>query len=186
MEGSVNNNDEKNKDVVGESETPDKNSMAEEEYYQLGRIESILKNQIEIKDGLIDKLHSELEYYKEDVASRYIEQVMKGIIKVRKDMINRMKSDSWGEISLDRLKDEYLYVLEDLSDLLEQQNIDIYKSEAGTVFDASIHQAKVETTKDNNLDKQIKESISDGYRKGNRVIIPERVIVYQYKESEEK
>ena len=41
--------------------------------------------------------------------------------------------------------------------------------------------AKVEMTGDVSLDKKIKESISEGYKKGEKVLLPERVIVYQYK-----
>jgi molecular chaperone GrpE (heat shock protein) len=49
------------------------------------------------------------------------------------------------------------------------------------MFDASIHQAKVETTNDPSLDKTVKESICEGYRKGEKILQPERVTVYQYK-----
>ena len=148
---------------------------------QCQMVESLIKNQIEVKDSQIDKLYSELEYYKKESADRFVNQVMKSIIKVRKDIARRMKSDDWLELSAEQLRREYTYVLEDMTDLLEQQNIDSYTTESGTVFDASIHQAKVETTDNPALDKTIKCSLSEGYKKGDKVIIPERVIVYQHK-----
>ena len=143
--------------------------------------EQLIKNQIEVKDNLIDKLHRELDYYKQDAADRFVDQVMKSVIKIRKDMRRLILSDKWNDMSVEDVKREYQYTLEDITDLLEQQNVDPYQSDPGDVFDASIHQPKIEITADETLDKKVKSSISEGYKKGSKVLIPERVIVYQYK-----
>lgn len=147
-------------------------------------MEQLIKNQIEVKDEMISKLHKELDYYKQDVADRFVDQLMKAVIKVRKDMSKLADSDKWETLTADDLRREYQYVLEDITDLLEQQNVDPYSSEPGDDFDASIHQPKLEATTDILLDKKIKESISEGYKKGDKVLIPERVIVYQYRAEE--
>lgn len=144
-------------------------------------MEQLIKNQIEVKDDMINKLHKELDYYKQDAADRFVDQLMKAVIKVRKDMTRLVASDKWEDMTADDLRKEYQYCLEDITDLLEQQNVDPYSSEPGDEFDAAIHQAKVEMTGDVSLDKKIKESISEGYKKGEKVLLPERVIVYQYK-----
>ncbi len=144
-------------------------------------IEQLIKNQIEVKDEMINKLHKELDYYKQESADRFVDQVMKAIIKVRKDIKKRMESDKWYELAADDLRREYSYVLEDLTDLLEQQNIDAYSTEPGSEFNASIHQPKLEGTTDQSLDKKIKESLAEGYKKGDKVLQPERVVVYQFK-----
>ncbi len=144
-------------------------------------MEQLIKNQIEVKDEMINKLHKELDYYKQDAADRFVDQLMKAVIKVRKDMNKLISSDKWEGMTIEDLKREYQYVLEDISDLLEQQNVDPYQSEPGDDFDAAIHQPKLEATTDESLDKKIKESISEGYKKGDKVLIPERVIVYQFK-----
>ena len=104
-------------------------------------MEQLIRNQIEVKDDMINKLHKELEYYKQDAADRFVIQLMKAVIKVRKDMTKLLLSDKWREMSADDLRREYQYAYEDISDLLEQQNIDPYSSMAGDDFDASIHQA---------------------------------------------
>ena len=78
------------------------------------------------------------------------------------------------------LRMEYRYIFEDLTDLLEQQNVDSFQSEPGDAFDASIHQAKIEKTELPELDKTVKESMAEGYRKGKKILLPERVVVYQY------
>lgn len=144
-------------------------------------MEHLIKNQIEIKDDRIDKLYKELEYYKQENADRFVNQIMKALIKVRKDMVRLMASNNFVQMSAEELRREYCYICEDMTDLLEQQNIDAYQSEPRDVFDSAIHQAKLERCEDEALDKKIKESISEGYKKGDKVFIPERVVVYQYK-----
>lgn len=144
-------------------------------------MELLIKNQIEIKDDMISKLHRELEFYRQESADRFVNQLMKAVIKVRKDMMKRISSDEWSEMPREVIQREYTYVFEDLTDLLEQQNIDPYQTAPGEPFDAAIHQPKLETTDVPELDKTIKISLSEGYRKCDKVLIPERVVVYQYK-----
>ena len=148
---------------------------------QCQMMENLIKNQINIKDDMIDKLHKELDYYKQDAADRFINQLMKAVIKVRKDMNRLMTSEKWNDMSANDIKREYQYIFEDITDLLEQQNVDPYQSEPGDTFDASIHQPKLELTTDPASDKIIKESISEGYKKNGKVLIPEKVVIYQYK-----
>lgn len=144
-------------------------------------MEQLIKNQIEVKDDMINKLHKELDYYKQDSAQRFVNQLMKAVIKIRKDMSRLISSEKWNNMTEEDLKKEYQYIREDITDLLEQENVFPYESEPGSDFDASIHQPKLEVTNDISLDKKVKESISEGYKKGDKVLIPERVIVYQYK-----
>lgn len=144
-------------------------------------IEQLIKNQIEVKDDMISKLHKELAYYKQESADQFVNQLMKEVIKVRKNMVRLIDSDKWNEMSCEDLQREYTYIFEDLTDLLEHQNIDAYQTVKGEPFDAAIHQPKLEVTDNPALDKTVKESLSEGYRKSDKVLIPERVIVYQYK-----
>lgn len=148
---------------------------------QCQMMEQLIKNQIEVKDDMINKLHKELEYYKQESADRFADQLMKAVIKVRKDMMKLIASGKWDGLSREDMQREYTYIFEDLTDLLEQQNVDAYQSQTGEAFDASIHQPKLETTDNPALDKTIKESLTEGYKKRDKVLIPERVVVYQYK-----
>ncbi len=148
---------------------------------QCEMVDQLIKNQIEVKDKLIDKLYVELDFYKKDSENRFVNQLMKAVIKIRKDMNKQILSDSWQEMSAEDLRREYQYCLEDITDLLEQQNVDPYQSEPGDTFDPAIHQAKIETTDNIELDKKIKKSISEGYMKDGKVLMAERVVVYQYK-----
>ena len=132
---------------------------------QCQMVDQMIKKQIDVKDQMIDKLHKELEYYKQESADRFIEQVMKAIIKVRKDMKRQIYSEQWEGMSKEDIKREYIYIYEDLLDLLEQQNIDVYETREG--------------------DKKIKQSVEEGYKKGEKILIPEKVVVYKYKEKGE-
>ncbi len=145
-------------------------------------MENLIKHQIEVKDEMIEKLHKELEYYKQDAAEKFVDQVMKAIIKVRKDMGKLIASEKWNTMTAENFQEEYRYIFEDLTDLLEQQNVDAFTTAAGDAFDASLHMAKVEKTSEPSLNKTVKESLSEGYKKGEKVLLPERVIVYQYNE----
>lgn len=150
-------------------------------YEQQECFDQLIKKQIEVKDSMINKLHDELDFYKQGAEEKFADQLMKSVIKIRKSMQRLMAADSWEAMQADELRREYRYIFEDITDLLEQQNVDSYTSKPGEVFDPAIHQAKLETTDDQTADRTIKESISDGYKKGNRVLIPERVIVYRCK-----
>lgn len=152
---------------------------------QFELINSLIKNQIEVKDRQIDRLHEELESYRQENASKYVDQVMKGIIKVRKDMIRQLSSDKWDAITVEDIKKEYQYVFEDLSDILEQQNIEAFRTEAGEPFNATVHIPKTEATDNKALDRTVKESMSEGYKKGDRILIPERVAIYKFTKNEE-
>ena len=147
-------------------------------------VENILKIQIELKDELIYKLHNELSYYKQDSADRFVEQLMKSVIKVRKDIKKVMESTEWDTMDAKDLKREYRYIFEDITDLLEQQNIDSYTTLPGILFDPGLHQAKTEPTDNEELNKTVKESIAEGYKRGSKILQPEKVIVYQYREND--
>lgn len=149
---------------------------------QCEMMDQFIKNQIRVKDEMIDKLYKELEYYKQESADRFVEQFLKAFIKVHKDMGRLCKGDKFGEMNADELRREWQYAFEDITDLFEQQNMDVYSSQYGDDFDPSIHQPKIEYTDDITLDRKVKSSISEGYKRGNKIIIPERVIVFQFKE----
>lgn len=97
-------------------------------------VEALIKNQIEVKDEMISKLHKELEYYKQDSADRYVTEVMKKIIKIRNDMNKLIRSKGYESLSVDDLKREYVYIFEDITDVLQQQNIDSYQTKPGELL----------------------------------------------------
>lgn len=89
---------------------------------QCQMVEHLIKNQIEVKDQMIDKLHKELEFYKQDYADKFTDQLMKAVIRVRKSMQRCMTAGDWETLDVSQVRKEYRYAFEDLTDLLEQQN----------------------------------------------------------------
>lgn len=142
--------------------------------------QQVINNQIRVKDERIDRLHEELTMYKKLVDDKYTAELMKELIKVRKNMMRVLESDDWETKTAEELRKEYTYIFEDVSDLLEQNNVDEIKSQPGDAFDAAFMNAKVEQTDDPEKDKVIIESIQPGYKKGDKVLIPEKVKVYKY------
>ena len=148
-------------------------------------IHEVLIKQLEEKDKLINRLHDELEYYKQETAEKVETQIIKSVIGIHKNMHRRLQSSEWKDFSENDIRREYGYLYEDITDLLEQNNVDSYESMPGELFNPAIHQAKVIKTSEALKDRTIKECISPGYIKGKKVLIPERVIVYQLKEEKD-
>ena len=144
-------------------------------------LNALMVSRIQARDDLIDRLHEELDYYKKDAATKFENQLLKAVIKVRQNMKKKLNSNFFEEKDSSQILQEYVYAFEDLTDLLEQQICDEIETSPGEMFDPAIHQAKIEVTDDISLDRTIKCSISSGYKKDGKVLIPERVIVYQYK-----
>ena len=147
-------------------------------------LNSLMVDRIQARDELINRLHEELEYYKKDCASKFENQLLKAVIKVRQDMKKKLNNGFFDGKDAEQILLEYTYAFEDLTDLLEQQLCDEIVSEEGDMFNPAIHQAKIERTDDQSLDKTIKCSLSAGFKKDGKVLIPERVIAYQFKNEE--
>lgn len=139
------------------------------------------------EDKVIDQMHSELKKYKEDLYSQLVRPILLDIIEVR-DSITRISSayleKPEGEKNIpNKTFSDYAY---DLQDILEKNNVEIYKSERGDDF-IPIKQrvVKKEITADESLHGKIAESLSGGYIYGGRVISAEKVVVYFYQVADE-
>lgn len=148
---------------------------------QCEHLNALMVNRIQARDELIDKLHEELDYYKKDSAAKFENQLLKAVIKIRQDMKKKLNTNFFENKGAPQILQEYTYIFEDLTDLLEQQICDEIETASGEIFNPAIHQAKIEVTDDISLDKTVKCSLGTGYKKDGKVLIPERVIVYQYK-----
>ena len=148
---------------------------------QCSQLDALMVGRIQVRDDQINLLHEELEYYKKDAAAKFENQLLKAVIKIRQGMKKKINSDYFDGKDAEQILQEYVYAFEDLTDLLEQQICDEIETQPGEAFDPAIHQAKLEATDDASLDKTVKCSVNSGYKKDGKVLIPERVIVYQYK-----
>ncbi len=143
------------------------------------------------KDKLIDNLHRELQAYKNDLIKKHVQSMVMDIIKVIDDI--RKLSDHYLSMPPEDLEPEKLLELlhrvpDDLEDLFYYQGVKPFACK-GAEFDPTRQRVlkRVETD-DPALDKTVAESLRPGYEWDEKVIRPEFVAVYLYKEpsAEEK
>lgn len=134
------------------------------------------------EEKIVDQMHSELQKYKEDLYSQLVRPILLDIIDIR-DSILRMskayslKAENEQSIPL-KVFSDYAY---DVQDILENNNITIYKGEEGDTY-TPIKQKVIKKiiTPVEDLHGKIAESISCGYDYMGKTISPEKIAVYVY------
>jgi len=167
-------------------------TMIQQLMEQVSSMEVLFNKRImhtDYEDKIIDQMHSELQKYKEDLYSQLVRPILLDVIEVR-DSIMRIASTYLkrpeGEQNIpNKTFADYAY---DLQDILEKNNVEIYRSKSGDAFIPVKQRAvKKEITNDESLHGKVVESLSSGYSYGGRVISAEKVSVYFYQtHSEEK
>lgn len=138
----------------------------------------------EYEERIVDQMHKELQKYKEDMYAQLIRPILMDIIDVR-DSIMRIAATYMakpeGEQNIpNKTFSGYSY---DLQDILEKNNVEIYRSVAGDAFTPIKQRAVKKTpTNDQSLHGKIAESLSCGYNYNGRTISAEKVTVYYYEE----
>lgn len=143
------------------------------------------------EEKIVDQMHKELQKYKEDMYAQLVRPILLNVIEVRDSIMRigavyRAKPD--GEQAIpNKTFSDYAY---DLQDILEKNNVEIYRSEAGDDF-VPIKQRTVKkvVTADQSLHGKVAESMSCGYSYNGRTISAEKVGIYYYEkpaENEEK
>lgn len=141
----------------------------------------------EYEDKIIDQMHAELQKYKDDMYSQLIRPILLDIIEVRDSILRiaatyQKKPEGEQDIPNKTFAD-YSY---DLQDILERNNIEIYRSSQGDDFTPIKQRViKKEVTHDETLHGKVAESLSSGYSYLGRVISAEKVSVYYYEKVEE-
>ena len=157
---------------------------------QLSSMETLFNKRImhaDYEDKVIDQLHAELQKYKEDLYSQLARPILLDIIEMR-DSIMRVAAEYLkkpeGQQSIpNHVFEGYTY---DLQDILEKNNVEVYRSKKGDNFIPVRQKAvKKEATDDEGLHGKIAESLSSGYCYGGRVISAESVSVYFYQKNSE-
>lgn len=143
------------------------------------------------EEKIVDQMHKELQKYKEDLYAQLVRPILLDVIEVR-DSIMRIgavyRAKPEGEQAIpNKTFSDYAF---DLQDILEKNNIEIYRSTTGDNF-VPIKQRTVKkvATADQALHGKIAESMSCGYSYNGRTISAEKVSIYYYEkpaENEEK
>ena len=140
------------------------------------------------KDQIIDKLHQELQEYKQDIVKKHILSIVLDVVKVADDIRKWLAYFRSLDVSQrDPVKlFRYLEAIPtDLEDIFYWQGVKPYNSREGTFNPAKQRAIKKIPTDDISKDKTIAKSIRPGYEWENKVIRQEMVAVYVYEEDPE-
>lgn len=157
---------------------------------QLSSLEALFTKRIMYTDHeekTLDRMHSELQRYKEDLYFKLIKPILVDVLEMR-DSIIRMaemyagKPEGQQDIPLKTFSN-YAY---DLQEILEKNGIEIFRSEPGGDY-IPLRQRVVKKlpTADETLHGKVAQSITSGYLNGDKVLSPEKVSVYVYEAPKE-
>lgn len=142
----------------------------------------------EYEEKIVDRMHGELQRYKEDMYSQLVRPILLDVIEVRDSILrvsaaHQNNTEEGDSIPIKTFSD-YAY---DLQDILERNNIEIYQSNEKDDFIPIRHRvAKKVITEEKEMHGKIAELISAGYSFNGKVIVPEKVAVYFYEENTKK
>ncbi len=134
----------------------------------------------EQKEKTITKLHDELQLYKRDLYKKLLLPMINDIIQ----FTNRAEKDFefLNDAPAEKLFERMYDFLDDLRDVLYRQGVEAYKLE-GDDFDPKKQKIlkTIETSK-NDLDKKVAKHKTYGYEWEGKIIKPEGIDIYVYKE----
>lgn len=143
------------------------------------------------EEKIIDSMHEELQKYRADLYASLLRPVLSELCGIRDNILRNKafyeeKAEKDGEAELMvpfKLLVDYAY---EIQDLLQNNDVFIYRTKAGAAFDPTKHRVtrKVETP-EKELHGKIVESQSAGYLYCGKTLSPEKVAVYYYKKPEE-
>jgi len=140
------------------------------------------------KDKIIDKLHQELQEYKQDIVKKHILSIVLDVVKVADDIRKWLAYFRSLDVSQrDPVKlFRYLEAIpSDLEDIFYWQGVKPYINREGPFNPTKQRAIKKVPTDDLSKDKTIAKSIRPGYEWENKVIRQEMVSVYVYEDEKE-
>lgn len=154
---------------------------------QLASLEELFRKRIAYTDHeekVGDRMHRELQRYKEDLYFKLIKPVLVDVLEMRDSILRtaavyKTKAPEEQAIPL-KLFSNYAY---DLQEILEKNGIEIYGGEAGGDY-IPLRQRVVKKlpTTDPELHGKVAQVLAEGYMNGDKVLSPEKVAVYIYEE----
>jgi molecular chaperone GrpE (heat shock protein) len=140
------------------------------------------------KDEIIDKLHNELQEYKQDILKKHILSIVMDVVKVADDIRKWLTYFRSLEVSQRDPRKLFRYleaIPSDLEDIFYWHGVRPFSTAEG-IFDPTRQRAiKKVPSMDASQDKLIAESIRPGYEWDGKVIRQEMVAVYVYQEEQE-
>lgn len=138
------------------------------------------------KAEMFDNMHKELTQYKNGLITQIINNILIDIIQIidiNDKNISLFENQDCSEENYEKIIRILKGISEDLTDVLYRQSVEPYTLDEIDVKRQKILQ--VIPTNDISLDRTIAKKIVPGYEKDGKIIRPERISIYKYKESEE-
>lgn len=142
----------------------------------------------ESQDIMAKTLYAEVQEYKKGMYSEILKPLLLELVQMRNNIIRQCrgiveKEGSNARVSVQMLLDYG----EDIRDVLEAYDVDIFSSEPGSEFDPKRQKLlkKVPVTREM-MNKKVAASLCDGYRYKDRTIMKENVKVYAYEPEAKK
>lgn len=137
------------------------------------------------KNMLFDEMHRELTRYQNGVMDKIVETMALDIIQLvdsTKGHVRVYEEKEATEDNYKRLLRVVKGIAEDLQDILYRQNIESY-SVAGDEVDVRRQKIiQILDTAEADKDNLVAERTAEGYEKGEKVLRPERIKIFKYKE----
>lgn len=132
------------------------------------------------KERVIEVLHNELQDLREDLAFKILSPLVKDLVGIYDDISTEIAEDVGQQESQSQLSSAR-YMLEQITAILERYGFELFETN-DSVFDRRLHSAsRAVLTNEKELHLVIVERIRPGLRYGDRIIRPEKVVVYQHK-----
>ena len=141
------------------------------------------------KEDVINKMHKELQGYKDDLLKKIQKPVFMDMIVFSdnmKSLVSRYEEIPEQEVLLEKyqkLRKEFLKIGSHIDDFLYNHGVEAYSAEVGDEFNPRTQQAKKSTDTDNpDEHKKIIASLSAGYTWDEQLLRRENVHVSLYKQ----
>ena len=135
------------------------------------------------REKVVDRLHAELQEYKQGLLMGILRPVFVDLIQLHDDMgkmVAARGEDTEGEVG--RLLDLIRGFQQGIEDILYRQGVEPFALE-GDAFDPRRQRAlSTVPTDDPDRNKRVATRLRKGFQAGDKVIRPEMVTVYSYKE----
>lgn len=169
----------------------DKDQVTTEELMQkLEQLDTKFTKKIqtdEHKNQLFDKLHQQLKIYEDDVIAMAINPIIMEMIQLL-DSLKAQRQYFPEEVSqenYEKLVKKFDGAIEDVQDLLEELDVDIYSVEGAYPDPKRQKIVKVIPTVEKERNNTIAKKVSDGYIRQNHIVKYEKIAIYKYQEDKE-
>jgi molecular chaperone GrpE len=134
------------------------------------------------REKVVDRLHAELQEYKQGLLLGILKPVFVDLIQLHDDMGKMIASQSESEGEVARLLGLIQGFQQGIEDILYRQGVEPFAQD-GDAFDPRRQRAlSTIPTDDPTKNKQVATRLRKGFQAGDKVIRPEMVTVYSYKE----